>query len=271
LFETLTPAETGIDFVHRWTSEPRYERLFNSSTVGGGVAAGDYDGDGYVDLCLTRPAGGHRLYRNLGSCRFANVTEIAKVTCDSAWSTGTTFVDMNGDGRLDLFVCSYDGTNHAYINQGDGTFSEQANALGLDYRGASIMMAFGDYDRDGKLDGYLLTAGLIPNASQKFRVKFVNERPVVPEELQEFWQIMYLPQERAAAAEAGQFDHLYHQEGTAGFAKSARSQESAAAALEMRSFGGTTTATGGPTYMLRMTISARTTCTGMSATAPSPM
>lgn len=212
LFETLTPAQTGIDFVHRWAPEPRYERLFNSSLVGGGVAAGDYDGDGLVDLCLTRPSGGPRLYRNLGGCRFTNVTDQAGVRNDSGWTTGVSFIDVNGDGALDLYICCYDGANRLYINQGNGTFTEQAKARGLDFRGASMMMAFGDYDRDGKLDGYLLTAGLIPNPSQAFRVKFVNGRPEVLEHLREFYQIMYLPEERAVVAEAGQLDHLYHQE-----------------------------------------------------------
>lgn len=217
LFRSLLAAETGIDFVHRWTQAPRYERLLNSSMVGGGVAAGDYDGDGRVDLCLTRPAGGHRLYRNLGGCRFTNVTDQAGVRDDSFWSTGVTFADVNHDGRLDLYVCCYEGPNRLYINQGNGTFVEQAKACGLDYRGASVMMAFSDYDRDGHLDGYLLTAGLIPGPAQRFRVKFVNERPVVPEELQEYWQLFYLPEERAVAAEAGQLDHLYRNRGDGTF------------------------------------------------------
>src|SRR5678810_807054 len=56
LFENLSAARTGIDFVHRWNDAPRYQRLLNSSTVGGGVAVGDYDGDGQPDICLTRPS-----------------------------------------------------------------------------------------------------------------------------------------------------------------------------------------------------------------------
>lgn len=212
MFERLGPDRTGLTFVHRWTTDPRYERLFNSSTVGGGVCAGDYDADGLPDLCLTRPAGGARLYHNEGGFRFTDVTEQAGVLDAGAWTTGASFADLDGDGRLDLFVCGYAGPNRFYRNRGDGTFAEEAAARGLNFNGASLMMAFADYDRDGRLDGYLLTAGLMPNASQKFRVKFVDGRPTVPEELQEFWQLFYLPGDRAAMAEAGQLDRLFHQE-----------------------------------------------------------
>ena len=213
LFENLSTSLTGVDFVHRWNEAPRYQRLLNSSTVGGGVAVGDYDGDGLPDICLSRPSGGYRLYRNLGDCQFTNVTDQAGLKDDSVWSTGVTFADLNQDGLLDLYICSYDSPNRLYINKGDGTFSDQAKAYSLDYRGASIMMAFGDYDRDGNLDAYLLTAGMMPNPSQGFRVKFVDGRPVVPGELQEFWQLFYLPNANAAVAEAGQFDHLFHNNG----------------------------------------------------------
>jgi hypothetical protein len=217
LFESLPPERTGLDFIYRWNESPQYEKLLNSSAVGGGVCVGDYDGDGWPDLCLTRPAGGPRLYRNLGDFHFTNVTEQAGLRDDGLWSTGPTFVDINNDGRLDLYVCCYDGPNRLYLNQGNGTFLEQAKAFGLDFNGASFMMAFGDYDRDGHLDGYLLTGGLMPKPSQRFRVKFVEGRPVVPEELQEFWQLIYQPGERAAMAEAGQFDHLFHNNGNGTF------------------------------------------------------
>ncbi len=222
LFEKRDAASAGIDFAHRWNESVRYERLFNSSMVGGGVAIGDYDRDGRPDLCLTRPAGGCRLYRNLGDFRFTNTTARAGLNTDGAWTTGVSFADVNGDGHLDLHVCCYDGPNQVYVNRGDGTFAERASALGLAYNGASVMVAYADYDRDGDLDCYLLTAGLIPGPAQKFRVKFVNGRPVVPEELQEYWQMFYLPGERAAAAEAGQYDHLYRNNGDGSFSEVTR-------------------------------------------------
>lgn len=216
-FVSQPAARTGVDFGYRWNEAVRYERLFNSSMVGGGVAIGDYDGDGRPDLCLTRPAGGCQLYRNLGDFRFTNVTEQVGIHTDRDWTTGVTFADVNGDGRLDLQVCCYDGPNRIFVNAGNGTFAERAAALGLAFNGASMMAAYADYDRDGDLDCYLLTAGLIPGPAQKFRVTFVNGKPVVPDELQEYWQIFHLPGERAAAAEAAQFDHLYRNNGDGTF------------------------------------------------------
>ena len=66
-------------------------------------------------------------------------------------------VDVDNDGDLDLYVCVYDQPNLLFINQGDGTFEENAKTWGIDFSGASVMMAFADYDLDGDLDGYLVT------------------------------------------------------------------------------------------------------------------
>jgi hypothetical protein len=217
LFEVVPASTSGVDFVYRWNTAPRYERLLNSSMVGGGVAIGDVDGDGLPELALTRPMGGMRVYRNLGGFRFEDITQAAGVEAEDVWSTGVTFADVDGDGWLDLYLCCYESPNRLYLNQGGGRFVERARDFGLDFNGSSMMMAFGDYDRDGHLDGYLLTAGLIPGPAQKFRVKFVEGRPVVPEELQEYWQLFYLPGERAAMAEAAQCDRLYHNQGNGTF------------------------------------------------------
>ena len=73
---------------------------------------------------------------------------------------GATFVDIDNDGDLDLYVCGYDCPNQLYVNRGDGTFVERAAEFGLAFQGASVIMSFMDYDRDGDLDGYLLTSAL---------------------------------------------------------------------------------------------------------------
>ncbi len=72
---------------------------------GMGVAAADYDNDGWVDLYVTH-YGGNRLLRNLGDGRFADVTE-ASGTGDDAWGTSASFVDFDRDGRLDLYLANY--------------------------------------------------------------------------------------------------------------------------------------------------------------------
>ena len=72
---------------------------------GMGVATGDYDSDGRVDLYLAN-FGANQLWHNEGGGRFADVTAKAGVD-DPRWSTGATFFDYDRDGRLDLFVLNY--------------------------------------------------------------------------------------------------------------------------------------------------------------------
>ena len=74
---------------------------------GMGVATGDYDGDGFVDVFVTA-VGENRLFRNEGGSRFVDVTaETGVAGSPDAWSTSAAFVDIDGDGDLDLFACNY--------------------------------------------------------------------------------------------------------------------------------------------------------------------
>ena len=145
-----------MDFVHQPHSAPKYEFLLDNALTGGGVCLGDYDGDDLLDVFLTRPQGGNRLYRNLGRFLFEDVTQKSGLH-ESAWGLGATFADVDGDADLDLYACSHDCPTRLYINQGDGTFLERAREAGVDFSGSSVMMAFADYDLDGDLDGYLVT------------------------------------------------------------------------------------------------------------------
>ena len=105
--------------------------------------------------------GSCRLFRNLGNWKFEDVTEKAGVgdKGDAAkiWKQGATFVDVNNDGLLDIYVCRFNAPNLLYINQGDGTFKEEAAARGLAVTDACVMAAFCDYDRDGFLDVFIQT------------------------------------------------------------------------------------------------------------------
>jgi hypothetical protein len=172
MFTELAPAETGIVTENHYADPEMWGRLsreFEIGALGTGVAIGDYDGDGRPDLFVVSKTESCRLFRNLGGWKFEDVTERAGVMDSAAaakiWKQGATFVDVNNDGRLDIYVCRFNAPNLLYINEGDGTesgrggvtFKEMAHAYGLDVRDASVMAAFCDYDRDGWLDLYLAT------------------------------------------------------------------------------------------------------------------
>ena len=209
LFSRLGADRTGLDFQIVWDKPAEFDRVFYSQNSGGGVTLGDYDGDGLSDVYLTRPSRGNRLFRNLGDLRFADATQAAGLEDPSFWGTGASFVDVDDDGDLDLFACGYMRKNRLYLNDGAGRFTEHAEHCGLDFFGASVMAAFADYDADGDLDLYLVTSGLPPGPRQQFRVDFVDGRPVIPDDLQEYWKLLYFEGDRAKQVEAGQFDRLY--------------------------------------------------------------
>ncbi len=161
MYVELPPEETGVRTDNKY-DDPRmkgdlYEE-FETSSVGTGIAIGDFDGDGLPDIFVVSKTGGCRLFRNLGGYKFEDVTEKAGVGgTPGVWTQGATFVDINNSGRLDIYVCRYNAPNLLYINQGDGTFKEMAHAYGLDVVDSSVMAAFSDYDRDGWLDLYIAT------------------------------------------------------------------------------------------------------------------
>ncbi len=164
MFTELSSEATGIVTTNRYADPKMWGELFHESEVGAfgtGVAIGDYDGDGRPDIFVVSKTESGRLFRNLGGFKFEDVTEKAGVGDHSAeaavWKQGATWADVNNDGRLDLYVCRFNAPNLLYVNQGDGTFREEARACGLDVKDASVMAAFCDYDRDGWLDVYVST------------------------------------------------------------------------------------------------------------------
>ena len=172
LFRTLDPGQTGVTFENRLEEGPAFNILgYLYYYNGGGVAAGDVDGDDLPDLYFTSNEGPNALYLNRteagGPIQFEDVTDAAGVAGTSDWTTGTTMADVDGDGRLDLYVAALGGyrgqrgRNELFLNEGpgpDGTprFREAAAEVGLDFEGFGTQAAFFDYDRDGDLDVYLL-------------------------------------------------------------------------------------------------------------------
>ena len=164
LFVKVPADQTGVHTENRYADRRMWGDRFleaAAGSIGSGVAIGDYDGDGRPDIFVASKSDGCRLFRNLGHWRFEDVTERAGVADqgDAAviWKQGATFVDVNNDGLLDLYVCRFAAPNLLYINQGDGTFKEMDHAYGLDVVDASGVAAFCDYDRDGWLDVFIQT------------------------------------------------------------------------------------------------------------------
>ncbi|MBW3629324.1 MAG: VCBS repeat-containing protein [Gemmatimonadetes bacterium] len=177
LFTALPSSYTGVDFENRLT-ETRELNVFTYRNFynGGGVGLGDLNGDSLPDLVLTSNQNGNRLYLNRGDFRFREATEEAGVSGHGVWGTGVTLVDLNADGRLDIYV-GYAGNeagarraNELYLNQGvndDGvpTFVERAAEWGIADEGYTTHSVFFDYDRDGDLDLYVLNNSFRPASS----------------------------------------------------------------------------------------------------------
>src|SRR6266700_3172439 len=176
LFTLLPSSYTGVRFENR-LHDTRDLNVFTYRNYynGGGVALGDLSGDGLSEIVLTSNLGGTRLYLNEGKFRFRDVTEEAGLH-SKGWTTGVTLADVNGDGRLDIYVChagNVEGklrANELYINQGVNahgvpTFVEQAAAYGIADTGYSTQAVFFDYDRDGDLDLFLIRNSPRPVAS----------------------------------------------------------------------------------------------------------
>ena len=156
LFTTLPAAQTGISHINPIDTSHDLKRLYTSTLGGGGIAAGDFDGDDRCDLYFVSGARTNTLYQNKGLGRFEDISRTAGVEGGSAWGSGVAAVDIDGDRDLDLYVCNYGSPNQLFINDGKANFVESASRFGLARSGAFSMAAFADYDLDGDLDVYLL-------------------------------------------------------------------------------------------------------------------
>lgn len=161
-FTLLDATVTGVAFANTVTETEainvlKYGYFYN----GGGVAAGDFNNDGLVDLYFTGNMTADRLYLNQGAMQFEDVTEAAGID-HGGWKTGVSLVDINSDGWLDIYICRSTADDPAlrrnllYVNQKNGKFTEKAAEYGLADDSYSTQAAFFDYDHDGDLDCFLL-------------------------------------------------------------------------------------------------------------------
>lgn len=151
-FQLIASQNSGITFSNRLSlAAVAQNRLLE---IGSGVALGDVDGDGWVDIYFCRSEGANALYRNLGNWKFEDITESAGVGCADQFSTGCVLVDLDGDGDLDLLVNSLGGGTRSFTNDGRGHFTESTTSR-LQRMFGATSMSLADVDGDGDLDLYV--------------------------------------------------------------------------------------------------------------------
>jgi len=181
-FTIISSSTTHIDFANNLEKRKGFGILYYLYYYNGaGVATGDINNDGLPDIYFTANSkGNNKLYLNKGNLQFEDITQKAGVAGIADWCTGVTMADVNGDGWLDIYVCSVqgmyglEGRNQLFINngvspsppgegRGEVHFTESAEKYGLALAAFSTQAAFFDYDHDGDLDCYVLNQSHHPN------------------------------------------------------------------------------------------------------------
>lgn len=219
-FTRMDPSQTGISFANT-LAESRH--LTNQILLdGSGVALGDIDGDGWCDIFLSHIDGPNALYRNLGGWRFQNVTAAAGVEAPDWNSTGAAFVDLDGDGHLDLVLNGLGRGTAVYRNNGKGEFHQTHL---LNPGSAATSLAFADFDGDGFVDLYVTNYRFnalmdMPDARATFKsvagrvaIETINGRPITSPDLTNRFFI----NARGGVDEAGEPDRLYRNLGGTNF------------------------------------------------------
>lgn len=185
-FQDVTEA-LGVDFVHF----PAKRRSLLPEDMGSGVACGDFDRDGFVDLFFVNFSGSiHtgeagdsgqgscRLYKNLEGKRFVDVTGEAGIEW-VGYGMGAAWGDYDNDGFLDLYVTAFGG-NVLFHNQQDGSFRDVTREANVADERFSSGCSWGDFDRDGNLDLYVcnyVTFELDSNQQQSVALQYDTEQP----------------------------------------------------------------------------------------------
>ena len=123
---------------------------------------GDFDNDGDLDLYVANRLQPDRLFRNDGDGTFTDVTQAAGID-HLGYPQSANLADIDADGDLDLYLANFDRPSVLYRNNGDGTFTDIAQAAGVRYTGKAMGAIFFDYDRDGDPDLYLVHDNFQPN------------------------------------------------------------------------------------------------------------
>lgn len=190
LFFSILPASrTGVDFNNTIVENDSTNMFVNEYTyMGGGVGISDFNNDGLPDIFFAGNQVSSALYINKGNMHFENITKGAGVTT-SSWCTGVSVIDINNDGWPDIYVSvsgSVPGSkrkNLLYINQHNLTFKEEAAEYGLADSSYSTQAVFLDYDKDGRMDMYLLNHTLNDNRPNDIRDNRIDSNAIAADKL----------------------------------------------------------------------------------------
>jgi len=189
LFTLMPESSTGVTFRNNIIeTETMFLYIYEYLYVGAGVSVGDINNDGLPDIYFTSTLGSNKLYLNLGGFKFQDITESAGVTGGEGIKTGTTMVDINNDGYLDMMICKsgYKDPNLRkkilYINNKNNTFTNRAAEYGLDDASYSMQAYFFDYDNDGDKDVYFLNHPIDFSKSMIIPATMVNGKSVYAED-----------------------------------------------------------------------------------------
>ena len=166
LFTKIDSTDSGISFENKITVNDTLNALVSEFVYnGGGVAIADLNGDNKNDLFFTASQNDNSLYLNQGEFKFKETTKISGTgkPSNQYWSSGVTILDINRDGKQDIYICNtLNGNaqyrkNFLYINKGNNKngiplFTEMAEEYGIADTSHSSHAQFLDYDLDGDLD-----------------------------------------------------------------------------------------------------------------------
>jgi hypothetical protein len=185
LFQIIRAEDSGISFTNSIETNDsingvEFEYVYN----GAGVAIGDVNNDGLSDLFFAGNQVSSRLYLNMGNLTFRDVSSESNILTNQ-WCTGVSFVDINSDGLLDIYICvaglgpEDSRQNIFFVNQGldpEGIpqYRDMAGEMGLADNGYSTMAVFFDYDRDQDLDVYILTNAMESRMRNALRPRRIN-------------------------------------------------------------------------------------------------